>query len=145
MPLPVRVRWDGAWGVLPSGPVDPHQQELSSLCTPAISQIIGSLQPGQNTQGFGISTQTGREPGDGCLLTAQQYLGTPIASGTSAPPTVTTTFLYRYGALVAADQNAHRRAPQLPLPSANERSIIATLVASQHSPAQQRQPAESTR
>jgi hypothetical protein len=136
MSMEVQVRWDGAWSVVPSGPVGPHQQVLSSLCQSSISQIIGLLPPRQGPQGFGINTQMGREPGDGCLLVTQQYLGTPIASGPAASPTAAASFLYRYGALVAADQSAHLHAPQLPLPSANERAIIAALVADQHTPAQ---------
>jgi len=142
-PLEVQVRWDGAWSVTPSGRLGVQQQTLSLLCLPATSQIIGLLVHGQNNQGFGINPQTGREPTDGCLLTAQQYPRTPIPPGTPVPPSATAGFLYRYGALIAADANAHRDDPQLPLPSANERAIIAEFVADQHTSAQQRQPAGS--
>lgn len=138
MLMVVQARWDGAWSVTPGGPLGVQQQAFSRLCEPAISQIFALVLQGQNNQGYGISTQTGREPADGCLLTAQQLLGTPNPPGTPVSSGTTATFLYRYGALIAADDNAHRRVPQLPLPSANERSIIAGFAAGQRAASQQR-------
>ncbi len=121
----ISARWDGAWSVT----VDNVAITLSNICEADIEQLasmIGNLGP--NSPGLGFGSQVGRSPSDGCLLTVEQA---PTSSGTPYTQQQLGSVLDRYGALVAADAGARRLFPQLPLPSANERALIAAFVAQQ--------------
>jgi hypothetical protein len=112
------TRWqDGTWQ-LPTPVVEARQTDpvicptalhtLGYLVTTAPNEVIGRFQ-----ERFAASTAE-----LGCLLA-----GSVIDPGTGNPTGPIGWLLYRAGALVAANAEAHRVFPTLPLASAHERSL----------------------
>jgi hypothetical protein len=124
--LGIGVVWDGHWSVTGSGGTDPCQFGEERLSTLVADSASANQLP--NT-GYSFSAQGQQNTAQGCLVSVDGTL--PPSPGTPYVPHALASVLYRYGAMIAADNAAHRLWPQLPLPSPNERRIIATLAAQQ--------------
>jgi hypothetical protein len=119
------ARWDGGWAVaMPTsgywfmGPCEPGAATLSL--------ILGAGWP--NLTNLSFATAQAHSVTDGCLITVSQS-----QQGTTGQQKSVALVLDRFGVLMAGDDAAHELLPQLPLPSAHERSIIATLAATEQS------------
>jgi hypothetical protein len=121
--VPVAARWDGAW----SATMPDQEFMVSGLCEAGMARFMSMASALALGWAILSSATPCRTISDGCLVTATKA-GVAIDPGTPPVLPVTRAALYRFGALVAADPATHQQWPQqLPLPSAHERSIIATL------------------
>lgn len=120
------ANWSSAWSVTLSYPEEVQQD----LCVSAEAQL-GQAITGITSQTTGVTyfSQLGTDgnPADGCLTRINTTLPSSAGGGSSDPQY---TILSRFGALVAADTATQHALPQLPLASANERAIIASLSSS---------------
>lgn len=110
IPLDLGVQWDGAWRVVPF-----YGTAGNALCFAAYSIFDpGPALEAGPTGNFTTDCATGRDIGDGCLITLRPMGG----SGASTP---SAEFLYRFGLLLAANRAAHALVAELPLANAAER------------------------
>jgi hypothetical protein len=117
------VRWSGAWqvgapAVSPRIPT-PLCAVATSLLGEQLTQATASELANYAWYGLGA-----RNPADGCLL-----LGGPSTSGGSAPTGATANVLYRFGLLFAANDQAQRLLPGLPLVDARGQAIASAIAA----------------
>lgn len=143
--IPLTLSWNGAdWSVsVHSAPGGGPFGPISPICIPAESVIYGN---GVEASYFGIANNTLTDPivnGRGVALTWLKFSSGPdTASGCLAvaspnpatqqtPVTVNASSaycLYRFGVLLAANAQAHRYWPKLPVVDAYEQSIVQQLV-----------------
>lgn len=137
----LRIMWDGtAWQVTPlfghtHGPVADD-----SVCSPARDWLadagevpapilvpIGSALWGQSDgQGGGVVYASGPNPTDGCFVSVAS---SALAVIPNPPISGPTTFLLRFGVLVAVNASARQIAPTLPVADASEQAIAGRLQA----------------
>jgi hypothetical protein len=116
------VGWDGTWSTTPST----TSYSFDFRCQPGMGRLMPLLAGGQ---GMGFETLTDASLSDGCLLTLVRPPNAPPGPGTPFVEQRLGSVLYRFGALVAVEDAAHKLAPQLPLASGHERAIAAALAA----------------
>lgn len=129
----VSISWNGSWSA--TLPAPQPEFGFDGLCGAGVDLLrlmVGSV--ASNDVGLGFNSTQGHSFLDGCLLTAQQSPGEPTGPSTPAETLHLGSVLYRYGALIAADSDAHQTWRQLPLPSPRERAIIAAFESTQPGP-----------
>ncbi len=117
--MPTLVTWHGGWSaLLDTGPLDNLQ------CSVAVDLLT---QPQSATalplSGLSVSAYPAANPLDGCFMDVQ------VSNNQATPTTGTGHFLYRFGALLAADATAHAMAPSLPVASQHERALVQAALA----------------
>jgi len=107
--IDVAVRWNGGWSVTSLG----RPSSDPTFCRLEVSALSGA--PGSPYRGGGIGATMGEAPPDvqGCVAKTHPDLGVSDQA----------TYLLRFGALLAADAQAHREFPSLPVANAHERAI----------------------
>jgi hypothetical protein len=121
---PIAVRWTSAWQV--SAPAA-SARIPTPLCAVATSLLNEQLTPATAAPELASYTWYGlgaRNSADGCLLLG----GRPSTAG-GLPTGATANALYRFGLLVAANDEAHRLLPGLPAADAHEQAIAAEIAA----------------
>jgi hypothetical protein len=124
--VPLLTRWqDGAWQS-PTFVVEAHQTD--PVICPTAEQSIAVLLASPATRSGDVQFQ-------GSFVASTGELGCLLAGRETAPSTGTPTgpiawVLYRAGALVAANDEAHRAFPTLPLASVHERALAQAVAPS---------------
>ena len=107
----IDVRWDGAWGV--------SSQTGFDICNP--SPLVGALlksSPQVDTSSMSLYEGQGIDTGQGCVVTLLPR----------NPGATSLYLLYRLGALLAANDAAHRAFPGLPIASHNEQALARSIM-----------------
>lgn len=105
------TRWTGAWQV-----TVPYFGLRNLTCDFALATLDLNLKPTPSPQH--IETTAGLNAADGCLV---------IEQDTTKGVTSTRYFLYRFGVLLAANEDAHRALPDLPVVGATARVVARQL------------------
>jgi hypothetical protein len=129
----LRVEWDGtAWHVS----IPPSNQQDSfptPVCNSAL-QDAGSLTNGVVINGQGQQIETSFQSAydsnfaAGCLIKVTQQQSPFVTPTPTSSPPLTAYLLHRFGVLVAANAEAHRLWPFLPLADANEMHVVKQLM-----------------
>lgn len=123
--LPLIVTWQhGVWhtdiGLLGMGIMN------NDLGCYSVDDALNPVLQGIRYQGFQISFASASVPAAGCLAEITPQVGPATPSSSSSSPTVA-FYLYRFGVLLAANDQAHHLSPKLPLADIYERKLAQQL------------------
>ena len=110
------VSWHGSWQVTPSFSYGPDPTCFSAMIALQQSVVFNSW-----ANGYSETQVTAPNPVDGCLLAFQSD------NSAGQPTRGTVRFLYRFGLLLAANSNAHRYMPGLPVVTGSEAALAQKL------------------
>lgn len=121
----VKVTWDGTWRVTPSFIASGGGMYGADLICRIAAQLVdaeGSSQPRPLTLNV-TTAPTTTVPDEACLVAAQKI----NPNSTQGPSPRPAYFLYRFGVLLAANDEARKLLPNLPLADDYERTLATKL------------------
>jgi hypothetical protein len=113
----VDARWTGSW-VVTDRPSPPGCAVANNM----LGDLLITMPPDSRPSGYAWSQFAAAPDSAGCLLTAAQTV-----DAFNNPVGPTAFVLYRFGALLAANDLAHQLFPTLPLADAQERALARSL------------------
>lgn len=121
----VKVTWDGTWRVRPSFIASGSGMYGADVICRIAAQLVdadGSSQP--QPLSLNVTTApTTTVPDEACLVAARNI----APNSTQVPSSYQAYFLYRFGVLLAVNDEARKLLPNLPLADADERTLATKL------------------
>ncbi len=122
--VPLHITWQHGWHItlLQVTQTVYGGQVSNPICVPAY-EALDSMLANSSFQGSEADTKPASGV-EGCLIRWREWSGPSTGPGTYGPPKY---LLYRFGVLLAANDDAHHTFPTLPLADASEQALAQQL------------------
>ncbi|HJT55355.1 MAG TPA: hypothetical protein VJ761_02580 [Ktedonobacteraceae bacterium] len=131
--VPLDITWDGAAWHISVLPANAQGFFFVPVCDSALSDaqdLLNNVAASDAQLAISFQFAYEKDLSAGCLIEASQGQDPFVTPTPTSSPPIMAYLLHRFGVLVAANAQAHRLWPFLPIADANEQQVIQQLVSS---------------